>query len=114
MRTQEGASSPTKMAKRTPQKTRSQLVKTTAVIRDFPDLDVMGHRKAVCKRCHCVMNDIESSTTNGEYWHPSRDKDGKPWRCINAGLKFTQADLEIQPFVRKAVRRRNHRNGTHA
>lgn len=65
----------------------------------------------MCKRCHCIMHDIEPATANGEYWHPSQNKEGKPHRCINAGMKFTQKDLEIEPFLRKGVRARNRRNG---
>ena len=108
------------MSKRTPIQSRTPVGKKTAVYRDFPDgPDGIWHcqpggRKAVCKRCHAVMPDIEPSSTYGEYRHPSTDKDGKRWRCFNAGLKFTQQDLEILPFLRKAERRRNTRHGFHA
>jgi len=79
--------------------------------RDFPDSSPWGDRRAVCKRCHVAMNDIEPMSPNGEFWHPARDKGGKPYSCKNAGHVFTIKDLEIEPFLRKAARRRNKRLG---
>lgn len=74
-------------------------------------MDAWGHRKAVCTRCHVVMDDFEPMSPNGEYRHPTLDKDLKPYRCTNAGKDFTQRDSEIEPFIRKGQRRRNKRNG---
>lgn len=85
--------------------------KKRIVGRDFPDMDATGHRKAVCKRCHCVMNDVEPGSPNGEFMHPRFDKDLKLRRCINVGKMFDQRDSEIEPFTRKSVRARNKRNG---
>lgn len=79
--------------------------------RDFPDQDSFGHRKAVCARCHTVMNDGEPGQTHGEYWHPTLDKLGKRYRCPNAGKNFDQRSAEVEPFLRKGARRRNRRNG---
>lgn len=77
--------------------------------RDFPY--VAGRRRAVCKRCHVVMDDFEPMSPNGEYAHPTKDKNGKKRRCINVGQVYTQKDLEIEPFLRKGERARNKRNG---
>jgi hypothetical protein len=89
---------------------RQAAVKQSDMPRDFPDVDNTGHRKAVCKRCHCVMSDCESMTQNGEYHHPTTNKEGKPHTCVNSGLTFSQRDLEIEPFIRKSVRVRHKRN----
>jgi hypothetical protein len=79
--------------------------------RDFPDTRWYDLRKAVCKRCHCVMVDCEPAICGGEFYHPSLDKDGKPHSCINTGKRFKDVDSEIEPFLRKRDRRRNKRNG---
>lgn len=79
-------------------------------LRDFPNSKYNG-RKAVCKRCHCVMVDFETSCSTGEFFHPREDKEGKPHWCKNAGLYFTTADLELEPFLRKRDRRRQKRLG---
>jgi hypothetical protein len=79
--------------------------------RDFPDVDDLYHRKAVCKRCHCVLNDCEPSTPHGEYYHPRENKEGKPHSCPNAGQMFTGRDLEIEPFLPKKRRRALKRLG---
>lgn len=74
--------------------------------RDFPDCGRFGwDRKAVCKRCHCVLVDHEPSSHYGEFWHPSLDKAGKPHTCRNSGKMFGTQDLEIVPFLPKARRR---------
>jgi len=79
--------------------------------RDFPyDNNDIWHRKAVCKRCHCVLNDCEPSTFHGEFWHPSKDKEGKPHWCKNAGKRFSTQDIELEPFLKKSIRRYNKRN----
>lgn len=81
------------------------------IIRDFPDSSIYGDRKAVCKRCHCVINDIEPCINTGEFWHPRYDKDGKVHWCKNAGKVFHTTDLELEPFLRKRDRRRQKRLG---
>lgn len=89
----------------------SRTEKVATGYRDFPDMDDLGHRKAVCKRCGAIMNDCEPCSPNGEYYHPSTDKRGKPHSCPNAGICFSQKHLEIVPFLRKSVRRRYKRLG---
>ena len=58
--------------------------------------------RAVCKRCHAVMRDLEPSGSP-EYWHPS-DRD-----CQNKGRTFTPRDpdflKELEPYRRKRERR---------
>lgn len=70
--------------------------------------------KAVCVRCHAVMPDHEPMSPSGEFFHPKIDKDGKKYKCANAGRCFTLRDGEIEPFMRKGMRRRNKRNGVRA
>lgn len=79
--------------------------------RDFPSMDDLGNRKAVCTRCHVPMQDIEPASAHGEFWHPTKNKEGKPHPCKNEGKRFSTLSPEIEPFLRKAARRRNHRNG---
>ena len=64
------------------------------------------HRKAVCKRCHCIMQDAEPLIGGGEYYHPNLDKNGKLHWCKNAGKRLSHSDKEIVPFVRKRDRKR--------
>lgn len=79
--------------------------------RDFPYCkDDPWKRKAVCKRCHCVLNDCDPFSKNGEFWHPKEDKEGKPHWCKNAGLCFNVQSLDLEPFLKKKVRRYNKRN----
>ncbi len=68
------------------------------------DIDT-HNRKAICKRCKYAINDIEPGSPNGEFWHPSVDKSGNRIKCINAGKFFDISSWEIEPFVRKRVRR---------
>ena len=82
--------------------------------RDFPDVDAFGNRKAVCKRCHVVMPDIEPMSGLGEFYHPREDKEGKPHWCRNAGKTFTMDDMEVEPFQRKGRRRAQKRLGIRA
>ena len=66
-------------------------------------------RKAVCKRCHAVMRDYEDMSRHGEFYHPKIDKNGKPYKCINAGKSFDVLSFEIEPFQRKRERRKDKR-----
>jgi hypothetical protein len=80
--------------------------KQTKLERDFPAIDRYDHyRKAVCKRCKCVLNDCEPCSPNGEFWHSGTDKDGKPHWCPNAGNRFSTRDMELIPFMPKSRRR---------
>ncbi len=80
--------------------------------------------RAVCKRCHSVMDDIEPSGAT-EFYHPKTFNDGKANWCKNAGLSFYFDGLnftmakqgarstvrnEIELFQKKSERRRNKRN----
>lgn len=77
--------------------------------RYFPDVDEYGHRKGVCRRCHVVMFDVEPESSYGQFYHPRLDKKGKPHWCPNAGKCLNTQDKELEPFLRKAERRRNKR-----
>lgn len=85
--------------------------------RDFPEESqtpretLCTKRKAVCRRCHVVMQDAEPLCSSGEFYHPPLDKEGKPHWCRNAGITFTTRDLEIVPFLPKARRRALKRMG---
>jgi hypothetical protein len=81
--------------------------------RDFPEA-APNHVIAVCKRCHCPMGDTEPGSHYGEFYHPSLDAKGKPHTCVNTGKCFTTRDLEIEPFMKQGMRRRNKRNGVRA
>ena len=69
--------------------------------------------KAVCKRCHVVMEDAESFVPSGEFFHPVTHRDGTRSKCKNAGrsLLMDKDTSEIEPFMRKSERRRNRRHG---
>jgi hypothetical protein len=84
-----------------------RLTREQAIARDeeFPATDSWGSRKAVCRRCHCVMNDCEPMDLGGEFYHPSLDKAGKPHKCVNSGKNFNTTDSELEPFLRKRERR---------
>lgn len=84
--------------------------KVSKLPRDFPVRSSWGDTKAVCKRCHCVMNDLEPASPRGEFLHPAFDKDLKPRKCVNAGKTFNMDHLEIEPFVKKSRRRFLKRN----
>ena len=77
---------------------------------NFPDMDIDGHRKAVCRRCNAIMKDSEPCSREGEFYHPQFDK-GKAAQCPNQGNTFTASDREAVPFVRKATRRHLKRQG---
>ena len=82
--------------------------------RDFPDeVGKFGQpwRKGVCRRCHCVMVDQEPLSSHGEFYHPDRDKNGKPHWCPNTGICFTTRNTELMPFMSKARRRALKRMG---
>lgn len=68
-------------------------------------------RKAVCRRCNCIMRDSEDMSPHGEFYHPTQDKDGKPHWCPNAGITFDTRHTEIVPFLPKARRRALKRMG---
>ncbi len=71
------------------------------------------NRKVVCRRCHCIMVDYEPMSSDGEFWHPDKNKKGKPHNCKNAGKRFSLSDTkEIMPFERKKIRRAAKRAGT--
>jgi hypothetical protein len=72
--------------------------------RDF-DIGRMHNRKAVCKRCKYAVNDCEPGCRFGEFYHPSVDLKNNRINCPNAGKTFHVNSLEIEPFVRKRVRR---------
>ena len=65
-------------------------------------------RKAVCRRCKCVLNDGEPMNMYGEFYHPAVGK--KAGKCQNRGKRFGTNDMEIEPFLRKRERRRLKRN----
>jgi hypothetical protein len=80
--------------------------------KDFPILSgCFGDRKAVCKRCHCVMNDFEPGELGGCFYHPTLDKEDKLHWCKNAGKTLDTSSSEIEPFLRKRDRRRHKRIG---
>lgn len=58
--------------------------------------------KAVCKKCKCIMNDLEPFHGSEFYHH----KLG----CENSKQTFSSNDKEIEPFVRKRIRRLDKRN----
>lgn len=64
--------------------------------------------RAVCKRCHAVMDDCEPNGA-AEFWHPAKFGDGKPNNCKNVNESYSQKDLdigtEVEPFMRKRTRR---------
>lgn len=86
-------------------------------------------RRLVCKRCHAVMSDLESCSSEGEFYHSTlwaNDKKGnklptpKKNPCPNAGRTFTMVDLgpgrkdkslEVEVFARKKARRSDKRQG---
>lgn len=65
-------------------------------------------RKAVCRRCHAVMRDIEPDTGYGEFLHPS----GRG--CKNDGKILSlspELAKEVEPFLPKSARRAAARVG---
>jgi hypothetical protein len=70
----------------------------------------MQHRKAVCVLCHTVMDDFESGSSRGEFYHKPLFKDGTVNKCLNAGKTYVEGDKEIEPFMRKGERRLVKRN----
>jgi hypothetical protein len=80
--------------------------------RDFPIIgeSFYGVTKAVCKKCHYAFADSEPASQRGEYWHPIRDQNNKEIVCPNAGKCFHMDSNEVEPFMKKSMRRRNKRN----
>ncbi len=75
--------------------------------------NVDWNRRAMCRRCHCIIVDCEPMLSDGEFYHPSTDKDGKPYYCKNAGLYLNLNQIkELMPFERKRIRRAAKRAGT--
>lgn len=67
-------------------------------------------RRAVCRRCHVVMDDHEPMSKDAEFYHPRLLKDQKtPRKCPNVGKTFFEGDAEIEPFRRKRDRRAERR-----
>lgn len=81
----------------------------------------MINYRAICKRCHIVMHDLEPNG-RAEFYHYEQFADGKPNHCKNAGLTFyhdgksfvvprypqsniTNINNEIEWFMRKRERR---------
>jgi len=64
--------------------------------------------RAVCRRCGMVMDDCEPMGAT-EFWHKKKHADGMPSKCKNAGKPFYPGDSEIEPFMRKRVRRATKR-----
>jgi len=89
---------------------QTRTFKKTNHKRDF-NTEEAHFRRAVCKRCHCFIVDAEPHIESGEFWHPTKNKKGKPSSCINSGCCFDIYDMEIVPFLRKATRRRFKRAG---
>ena len=79
--------------------------------RDWPNAEGWSGCKAVCKRCHYAMVDIEPMSGSGEFWHPSIDKEKKPILCVNAGGMFHNWSSEVDPFLPKKRRRALKRMG---
>lgn len=79
--------------------------------RDFDVPGTYSDRKSVCVKCHYAINDSESMSRNGEFYHPTHDKHNKPIKCKHTGKWFTTSSPEIEPFVRKRERRLAKRLG---
>lgn len=73
-----------------------------------------NRRVAVCKRCGLIISDSEPSTRTGEFYHKARPYQTRARRCQNAGKVFMTDDLELEPFMKKAQRRRYKRLGIRA
>lgn len=67
----------------------------------------------VCRRCHYAMTNIEPSCRGGEFYHPSKDREGKPIHCVNAGktLELDEKHTELEPWANKRTRRAAKRVG---
>lgn len=76
--------------------------------RKFSTIDGFGNRKAVCKKCHLIMSDIEPSG-NAEFWHIASPHQTRALRCPNNKKKFDESSPEVEPFLTKALRRRYKR-----
>lgn len=68
-------------------------------------------RRAVCRRCHTIMKDIEPQIKGGEFFHKETFKNGKPNSCPNAGhcLDLVNNPTELELFVPKKLRRKAKR-----
>jgi hypothetical protein len=75
--------------------------------------DPNRRRRAVCRRCHMVMDDCEPMARDGEFNHAAVHRDGTKSRCPNAGQAFylDRHAKEIEPFEPKRVRRAAKRAG---
>ena len=80
---------------------------TTAAVGHSPRAFIEREEKAVCKRCHMVMDDCEPFSPSPEFVHKTVHRDGSKSKCVNAGKTlFLDTDSkEIEPFMRKRVRR---------
>lgn len=82
--------------------------------RDFPDEGPFEARRAVCRRCSLIMTDGEPMTRFGEFYHGARPHQTRAARCSNHGKTFGVEDREIEPFMRKKLRRALKRAGVRA
>ena len=73
--------------------------------------------RAVCRRCHMVIDDAEPMAGGyAEFFHKRQHKDGTASKCKNAGKTFfrhasTGWEKEVVPFLRKRTRRAAKRAG---
>lgn len=79
--------------------------------RDFRAVDSWGTRKAVCRRCHLPMTDTEPFAPNGLFYHVAKPHQTRAKKCPNEGRHFGTEDAEIEPFMRKRLRRSLRRAG---
>jgi hypothetical protein len=81
-------------------------------LRDFPLWPYFSthRRKAMCRTCHVAMVDLEPATRPGAFVHPRIDRHGNSYLCPHVGKSFSVFSTEIEPFMRKAARRRSKRH----
>lgn len=79
----------------------------------FPDIDDRGNRKAVCRKCSLVMQDIEPSGA-ASFQHFALDHQKRALKCPNDRKEFDESSPEVEPFLPKSARRRNKRLGIRA
>ena len=71
-------------------------------------METEERRRMVCRACNVVMDDLEPMDGYGEFFHPTKYKDGKTSKCKNAGILFRENNYDkklFEPFMRKRVRR---------
>ena len=74
-------------------------------------MDERDDRKAVCNRCHVVVDDSEPFATHGEFMHP-RNGCEKSGKLLSTGRPSgnvapnRSATVNAVPFMRKSERRR--------